>query len=246
MVDYDLKKYKRQLYPVIVDKCSGKVIDGVHRLDADPNWRKEVIETKSEDEFLILRLQANLHRRTVPETEIRGWINELAEYYLTHSVKKGEIALRIAEEAGYSQQRVRYYLDEKYKLKTAPARKTLAASVSQTANDWWERQQAKEKRCYIPTETCPLCGTYNEEKANICPECWKKIEQIFKEEAATKLDPHWRRWEKQLSGYHYIEALRIFDTQNPKQRILKELEKKKAKLQQRIREVEEFENLVSS
>jgi len=48
MSEYDLKISEKigQLYPVLVD-AEGNVIDGFHRLEADPKWRTE----KLLDEF---------------------------------------------------------------------------------------------------------------------------------------------------------------------------------------------------
>lgn len=130
--EYDLKKSKglvNELYPVLKDR-KGRVIDGFHRLEADPSWRSEVLkEIDTEEKFLCARLIANLHRRVVPTDETEKWINQLGELYLNQGVPLGEITNRIAENTGYSKQRVRYYLDPKYKLKTAPTGQTLEPSV---------------------------------------------------------------------------------------------------------------------
>ncbi|MFH2110391.1 MAG: hypothetical protein ABIJ47_03910, partial [Candidatus Bathyarchaeota archaeon] len=93
------------------------IIDGYHRKNADPEWREVVLEDiDSKEKFLKARIIANLHRRTVPASEIKAWVNELAEYALIEKgIQPGEISGWIAEETGYSERQVRSYLDEKYK-----------------------------------------------------------------------------------------------------------------------------------
>lgn len=118
--DYDLYKSEQkigQLYPVLVD-ARGRVIDGLHRLNIDSQWRTETLEhIDSQEKFLKARIIANLHRRTVPSSEIRAWINELAEFALTqHGIEPGRISTWIAEETGYKRDTVNRYLESKYKL----------------------------------------------------------------------------------------------------------------------------------
>ena len=88
--EYDLKKSGKtigQLYPVLKD-AAGKVIDGVHRQEADPHWRTEVHpDIDSEEKFLIARCVANWHRRQVPRQEKEEWINGLARIYKKQGLK---------------------------------------------------------------------------------------------------------------------------------------------------------------
>lgn len=118
--EYDLRKSEKdvkQLYPVLLDK-KGRVIDGLHRLNVDSNWRTETLEyIDDEEKFLKARIISNLHRRVVPATEIRAWINDLAEIALKKGIEVGKIGSWIAEETGYSDITVRHYLDDKFKLK---------------------------------------------------------------------------------------------------------------------------------
>jgi len=133
--DYDLYKSERkigQLYPVLID-ARGKVIDGLHRLNIDSKWRTETLEhIDTQEKFLKARIIANLHRRTVPSSEIRAWINELAEFAMTeHGLEPGKISTWIAEETGYSERQARFYLEDKYKIRTSPrGSKTEGTSVS--------------------------------------------------------------------------------------------------------------------
>jgi len=117
--EYDLRKSEEkvgQLYPVLLSK-DGKIIDGLHRLNIDSKWRTEVLEhIDTREKFLKARIIANLHRRTVPASEIRAWINELAELALTEKgIKPGQISRWIADETGYSRDRVTELLEPKYK-----------------------------------------------------------------------------------------------------------------------------------
>ena len=65
-----------QLYPVLLDK-HGNVVDGLHRLKADPNWPKI---------RLVARLIANVCRRNVPAEEKSRMLEELGELYVKEGV----------------------------------------------------------------------------------------------------------------------------------------------------------------
>lgn len=119
-----------QLYPVLKSK-DGQIIDGFHRLEADPNWKTVVLDgIDSEEKVLLARLVANKCRRTVTLDEARKWINQLAEMYLQQGVKPGEISSKIAERSGYSERQVRFYLDEKYKAKQQMEAGRVSAAVA--------------------------------------------------------------------------------------------------------------------
>lgn len=132
--EYDLYKSEKkigQLYPVLLDK-EGKIIDGLHRLNIDSQWRTETLEhIDTQEKFLKARIISNLHRRTVPSSEIRAWLNELAEIALTeHNIEPGKISTWIAEETGYVARHVRSYLDEKYKEMKFASAKPKAEIIS--------------------------------------------------------------------------------------------------------------------
>jgi len=116
--DYDLKKSTKtigSLYPVLVD-AAGKVIDGVHRLEADTNWRREVHpEIDSEEKFLIARCVANWHRRQVPRQEKAEWINGLAEIYKKQGIVGATISEKIISVTGLAYETVMDYLNIEYK-----------------------------------------------------------------------------------------------------------------------------------
>lgn len=127
MSEYDHKKSTKvvgQLYPVIVDKA-GNVIDGLHRKEADPNWKTEVHpEIDSQEKFLLARCVANWHRRQVPREEKEEWINGLAEIYkkeglevrrIKGSTRVNEIVNKIAEVTGLDATTVRDYISPEFK-----------------------------------------------------------------------------------------------------------------------------------
>ena len=123
MSEYDLKKSKKigQLYPVLVD-VEGKVIDGFHRLEVDPNWKKERLEgIDSEEKLLIARSIANWHRRQVSREEKEEWINGLAVIYKKQGLKvraknrTNEIVDRIVEVTGLTPHTVREYLKDTFR-----------------------------------------------------------------------------------------------------------------------------------
>ncbi len=78
---YDLAASKwsvHELYPMLKD-VHGNVIDGFHRLRADPNWRTETLEhIKTPTQLVLARIIANTHRRSVSREEREEQINELA------------------------------------------------------------------------------------------------------------------------------------------------------------------------
>jgi hypothetical protein len=123
MSEYDLKKSKKigQLYPILVD-AKGNIIDGFHRLNADPNWRKEQLqEIDTEEKLLVARCVANWHRRQVSGEEKEEWINELAKIYQKQGLKvrneqqQNEIVRKIADVTGLHINTVELYLSAKFK-----------------------------------------------------------------------------------------------------------------------------------
>jgi len=124
MSEYDLKKSEKigQLYPVLVD-AKGNVIDGFHRLEADPNWRREKIaEIDTEENLLTARCVANWHRRQVSREEKQKWINGLAKIYKKQGLKisvggehKNEIVEKIVEVTGLHVTTLREYLSSEFK-----------------------------------------------------------------------------------------------------------------------------------
>jgi len=133
--EYDHKKSEKvvgQLYPVLLDK-HGRVIDGFHRLESDPNWRTEKHpEIDTEEKLLIARCVANWHRRQVTREEKEEWINRLAEIYKKQGLKvKGDsvtieykgkpyttsnqILAKIVEVTGLHPDTVRRYLFDEFK-----------------------------------------------------------------------------------------------------------------------------------
>lgn len=123
MSEYDLKKSEKigQLYPVLVD-AKGNVIDGFHRLEADPNWRRERIkEIDTEEKLLVARCVSNWHRRQVSREEKEEWINGLAKLYKKQGLKVGkhneanEIIDKIVSVTGLGATTVRSYLRAEFR-----------------------------------------------------------------------------------------------------------------------------------
>lgn len=159
MSEYDHKKSTKivgQLYPVIVDQA-GNVIDGLHRQEADPNWRTEVhpeIDTK--EKFLLARCVANWHRRSVEKSEKEEWVNGLAEIYKKQGIKI--IAQKIIEVTGLSDTTVYTYLSSEYKDKKQsevgkapkPSRVSASQAIKSKLGDYGEqlverhREEVKE------------------------------------------------------------------------------------------------------
>ena len=99
-----------RLYPVLMDK-DGNVIDGQHRLEADPDWpRIKLNHIGSERERLLARLISNVCRRTMPAGEKSEMLERLGKIYIKEGEKPARLGFRIAEETGMSYRWVMKYL----------------------------------------------------------------------------------------------------------------------------------------
>jgi len=122
--EYDLKTSEDtvgQLYPVLLSKDE-EVIDGYHRLEADKDWRTEILEhIDTEEKLLIARCISNWHRRAVSWSEKEKWINGLAGIYQKQGLKvrgieaHNEIKDKIVEVTGLEESTIRRYLKNKFK-----------------------------------------------------------------------------------------------------------------------------------
>jgi hypothetical protein len=65
-----------ELYPVLENQ-EGKVLDGDHRIEANPRHHRKTIQTKNRIEEILVRLHAH-HRRRIPQEETRALVAELA------------------------------------------------------------------------------------------------------------------------------------------------------------------------
>ena len=107
----DLRRTKKlfgALYPVLLDP-EGNVIDGRHRLAADPDWPKVTVDWLSDPiSAKMLKLISNTARRDVSAEEKTRLLGELAE--------DTELTPRaLAQAIGMSYSWVLKYLPEKYK-----------------------------------------------------------------------------------------------------------------------------------
>jgi len=106
-----------QLYSILVDP-QGNIIDGLHRHAIDPNWRKEVVPwVQSRRDFLIARIHANLHRRTVPKEERQRDFTELANILHNEGSAIGELSTKISDLTGFDEGYVRKLLPRAFKLR---------------------------------------------------------------------------------------------------------------------------------
>lgn len=110
-VEYDIKKglkHVGMLYPVIQD-ANGQIIDGFHRLKIDPDWPVfRLPHIKTETQYALAKLIANLHRREMSREEKSTKLGEIAK-------ATGWTAEKIAENLGMSVNWVRLYLPDRYK-----------------------------------------------------------------------------------------------------------------------------------
>lgn len=106
-----------RLYPVLVDK-HGKVIDGYHRLKADPDWPKMKVQTVVSEELgLLVRLISNFCRRDICSAEKSELLAKLGRLYLDQGVHQSELAERISMKTGMSYRWVMKYIPDGFKVR---------------------------------------------------------------------------------------------------------------------------------
>jgi len=93
------------LYPCIKEK-GGKILSGIHRKEADPNWPEKEIEVKNAKHRLRVIVHSNI-QRSISEAEKQSWIIQAREI-LQSEGKKGTQE-EIAELLGFSQGWVSFY-----------------------------------------------------------------------------------------------------------------------------------------
>lgn len=115
---YDLKRSREAieaLYPVLED-VHGQVIDGMHRLDADPGWPRRRLESvKTRKQFLVARIVANSQRRRIPREERRKEFDLLATELMDGGSKPGEIASEIERLTGFTRKYVLELVRDEFK-----------------------------------------------------------------------------------------------------------------------------------
>ena len=152
----DLTPYKQtesvvgQLLPVLVNK-RGAIIDGRHRVKANPNWRRTILNL-NELQTHVARLVINTTRRTADTLDYQ----ELAQYLQKtepgkdrYHVKNGKtIAARITELTGIPYSTVMDHIGgTKYVGPTKPSREKVTGSVtSDKGVQRSQKPQASEPR----------------------------------------------------------------------------------------------------
>jgi ParB-like chromosome segregation protein Spo0J len=155
--EYDIRKSMEKigsLYPIL-KSLDGKIIDGMHRKNADKNWPEVEVNIEG-NQVLVARIVANMQRRKVSKEEKTDLLKELAE--ATHWTPE-----QISENTGMSISWVRKYLSSNYKNK----------KMAQLA-----RKKRKKARVAPAKEviTCPDCRS-NLILVYVCPECGHMTEK---------------------------------------------------------------------
>lgn len=182
--EYDLKKSESkigQLYPILVTK-DGKIIDGFHRKDADPNWKTLVVpEIDDEEKLLAARLIANFHRRQVSREEKEEWINGLAKIYKAQGLSPSvlnrtgksinEIKEKLSEVTGLHSDTILLYLDGEFKQEppesrrgsTVPACEKVEKALGRKGAEAYKKQVLAEANL-SPQERAALTKKRQHEK----------------------------------------------------------------------------------
>jgi len=116
--NYDLQKSKKsvhELYPVIKD-AHGNVIDGFHRLEADPNWKTETLPMIDTPVKLALaRIVANTHRRDISKEERKLQLVTLAEELIREGKPKDKIISILVDLTTFTDSYLYRMLPDEYK-----------------------------------------------------------------------------------------------------------------------------------
>jgi len=212
--EYDLKVSEDivgQLYPVLLSKDK-KVIDGLHRLGADKDWRTETLEQiDTEEKLLIARCVANWHRRSVPWSEKEEWINGLARVYLEQEYKvygdrrpdggvPNEIQQKIVEMTGLSEITVGRYLGSEFKQRGPPIRRdeprvpaskrietTLGPEVVERHREEIRQEIAEEVKAEVKEEVVEEVREEVKEKLRRDPEFVEEIAEKYRKKKVDEL-----------------------------------------------------------
>ena len=104
----------REFAPAVRNRRTGKIIDGMHRLEADPTW--PIIEVDLDPLWeMIVRLILNWNRRGMEQPEMTASLSFIAE-------QTGWTGYEISKRTGIPHATVYRYLPDKYKDKKYPGR----------------------------------------------------------------------------------------------------------------------------
>jgi hypothetical protein len=102
-----------QLYPVLKDQ-HGRVLDGGHRLEADPGWKSVTMEVRDDQHALAISLWANRGKELPSKTQSR--INQLiGDLAGTNEIRRERIAAELKRDAGRSNKVIAELVGADYK-----------------------------------------------------------------------------------------------------------------------------------
>jgi hypothetical protein len=92
------------------------VIDGFHRLEADPDWRSETLEhIKTPVQLALARIVANTHRRSVSKEERKLQLVTLAKELVKEGLPEENVIPSIVELTTFTEQYIYKMLPDNYK-----------------------------------------------------------------------------------------------------------------------------------
>lgn len=121
-----------QLYPALVD-ANGNIIDGKHRLEADPTWPTiEVKTVDSEEKRLVAMLIANVCRRVVSSEEKTEILKSLCRIYQSQGLRPDQLAKELSKKTGMTYRWVMKYLPDNLKMRPGLGGPRRTASFGKT------------------------------------------------------------------------------------------------------------------
>jgi hypothetical protein len=182
-----------QLYPILVDKY-GHIIDGEHRLVANPNWKKVTLEhINTEKDLLVARIACNTIRRNATSREKTELLEKLGQMCINEGTPVGKVAYELMYQTGMSYRWVAKYLPKRFKNnKRAHNRKRKKRFVARHATTPFDIEKP-------PKDALKLCAYHNTDFVNVVME-----KRLFKE-----LEKKAAELESSVTDLLYMAIVRI-------------------------------------
>lgn len=166
-----LKKAKFKIYPVVVEKGTMQILDGISRKQADPTWFEREVEIKDPKDRILIPMHAN-YRRHIPRKETEAQILRLAEMLLSEGTSLHDLILKLTEITPFSEQWIRKLLPSKYKQEEKARTVMPEFRITPAAMETQIPSIAPAEEI-IQGPVCPSCQS--EIQTVLCPRCLKEI-----------------------------------------------------------------------
>ncbi len=181
------EKVAGQIYPVIIDKATGEIIDGRKRMRANPDWRIEEVEIESIEQKLAIKYHTVWFRQQLEKDKV---LTEVAEETGWEGLEP------FATFFGVSKETIAKHLPQKYKIRK---HKKKENPYSDPLNKEKEAQKAIKKLKEVKTALDVVAPDAQEIKEMI-EEAITKLEAFQpKEEASITIADQIEKWVEEMN-----------------------------------------------